>query len=194
MASESTVRKVFGGVYFKYPSRRPTIREEFDAGLAMWIEFYKPVPDAVLMDACARFCRETVKLFPDDCPFARILAMAGEGVQETQGDVIELANEAVSRFGSYREDEALSWLESKSPLIASVVRRFGFREYCLSTSADVTRGQLRALFQEERERARTTGEIVPTARNLEGGKPVGQISETERRFLGLIPEGKKVPA
>jgi hypothetical protein len=195
MANIDTVKKVFGGVYFKFPSRRPTVREEFDTGLRMWAGFYADVPDQVLLDAAARFCRTTTKLFPDDCPFAKILEMTGEGVgTETVGDINELAQEAVSRFGRYREDEAFLWLESRSPIAAAAIRRFGFQEYCNSENPEVVRGQLKEFYKEERTRAKTLGAVLDTAKRLEAGKAAKELTGGEAKLLSLVPEGRRIPA
>lgn len=193
MATFDTVRSVFLLVFAKCPDKQPKDKAIFDVWLKMWSGIYREIEDEILMNAAARWVATTTKVFPGDCPFSRIREMAGEGAKTTQGDMIELANESVSRFGMYREDQAIAWLEEKSPLAAAAMRRFGFREYCTSDKPDVARGQLRAIFQAEAERADTIGYVQGTAQSLEGGKPSKSIGNSpERRFLGLVPEGRRV--
>ena len=169
MASKDSVKKVFAMVFFKHPNRRPATEEEFNVCFEIWREIFKELADEALMKALYRFVAETKSLYPGDDPFAIILDTAKPTLQETEGDAIELAFEAARSFGRMREAEAMAWLKEKSPLIASVVGRFGFREICTSTEPDVVRGQLRAIFKGEKERSRQVGGIVESAKHLSGG-------------------------
>lgn len=168
MASPDTTSKVFALVYTAFPSRKPNVSTpdkaaEFGLTLNLWSESYRDVPDQRLMAAAARFVRETSKLYPDDNPFAMILAMAtppNELAQTTAGDCMGLIDEAVSRFGMYRDDEAVKWIREKSELAAAAVERVGFRNYCASETPDVVRGQLRMVFETEKKRAVEIGHVV----------------------------------
>lgn len=88
---------------------------------------------------------------------------------ETEGDAVELAFEAASRFGRYKEKEAMAWIREKSKLVAAAVQRLGFLELCNSTQPDVIRGQLRAIFATEKSRAVETGVVVDSATQLDDG-------------------------
>jgi hypothetical protein len=88
---------------------------------------------------------------------------------ETEGDAIELAFEAASKFGRYKEAEAMAWIREKSKLVAAAVQRIGFLELCNSVQPDVIRGQLRAIFAAEKSRAIDTGVVCDSATQLDGG-------------------------
>jgi hypothetical protein len=88
---------------------------------------------------------------------------------ETEGDAVELAFEAASRFGRYKEKEAMAWIRDKSKLVAAAVQRIGFLEICDSAQPDVIRGQLRAIFAAEKSRAIDTGVVVDSATQLDDG-------------------------
>lgn len=88
---------------------------------------------------------------------------------ETEGDAVELAFEAASRFGRYKEKEAMAWIREKSKLVAAAVQRIGFLEICDSAQPDVIRGQLRAIFAAEKSRAIDTGVVVDSATQLDDG-------------------------
>lgn len=88
---------------------------------------------------------------------------------ETEGDAVELAFEAASRFGRYKEKEAMAWIREKSKLVAAAVQRIGFLELCDSVQPDVIRGQLRAIFAAEKSRAINTGVVVDSATQLDDG-------------------------
>ena len=82
---------------------------------------------------------------------------------ETEGDAVELAFEAASRFGRYKEAEAMAWIREKSKLVAAAVQRIGFLELCNSAQPDVIRGQLRAIFAAEKSRAIEAGVVCDSA-------------------------------
>ena len=170
MASLETVQKVFAMVFFKFPSRRAANKEEGEIAFKVWADIYAPIPDADLMNAATRFYAETTKIYPDDDPFAIIRQIAAPALNETEGDAVELAFEAVSRFGRYQEAKAIAWLKEKSPLIAASVVRVGFQELCNSEEPDVIRGQLRAIFKAEKARSKEIGGIVESATHLEDGQ------------------------
>ncbi len=88
---------------------------------------------------------------------------------ETEGDAVEMAFEAASRFGRYKEAEAMAWIRDKSKLVAAAVQRLGFLELCNSAQPDVIRGQLRAIFAAEKSRAIDTGVVVDSATQLDDG-------------------------
>jgi hypothetical protein len=170
MATSDTISKVFALVYFKDKSRRPTDKAQADAVMDIWTAIYSPVPDAALMEAATRFTAQTRNLYPGSDPFAMIFDMARPVLPETAGDCLELALEAIGKFGRYHEDKAMAWLKERSPLVAATVRRFGFVNLCDCENLEVARGQMRALFAEEKERAKTLGQVVETAKQLEGGQ------------------------
>jgi hypothetical protein len=170
MATEATIKKVFATVFFKFPSRKPTKEEDGKLAFDIWSAAYKSVSDAALLAAIARFTVEVAKIYPDDDPFAMIMQTAQPILPETEGDCIELVDEAVRRFGWPNPEEAMNWIAERSPLVAAAVRRIGFLEYCKCEEPDVIRGQLRAIFRTEKQRSKELGGIMESATELQGGQ------------------------
>ena len=173
MASSETVRKMFAAVWMKFPSRRLKSVDEVSLATSLWGAILKDVPDADVMQAVQRFMSEVAKLYPDDDPFAMIKSWACPKPEElmTSGDCQAIVMEAVSQFGYPREVEALAWIRSKSKLAYAAISRIGFREFCLSEEPDVTRGQLRMVFETEKKRADEIGWIVEDVAQIEAGEP-----------------------
>lgn len=136
-----------------------------------WYAMLKDIPNQAFLNAITKFVLETKKLFPGDNWIAQVREIASPKLQETEGDCLELAFEAVSRFGYMEERKAMSWLKEKSPLVAAAVRRFGFGELCKSEKTEVARGQLRAIFKTEKERSIKAGGVVESAKDLDQGIP-----------------------
>ncbi len=195
MATQETVKKIFGLVFFKFPGRRPANESDGKLALQIWSEIYKHISDSELMSAAARFIAETVKIYPDDDPFAMIRELARPILPETEGDCVELAFEAVQSFGYMREKDAMDWLRSKSPLVAAAVQRVGFLELCRSEEPDVIRGQLRAIFKAEKERSIKHGGVVESATHLTAGLPDSErligLTKNIGKSLKVLPGGAK---
>lgn len=182
MATLDEVKQLFAMVFFKFPSRRPRTKEEGEIALKAWGKIYEPIPGKLLLQAAERFYAETTKLYPDDDPFAIIKRMANPIYAETEGDAVELAFEAASRFGRYKEKEAMTWIREKSKLIAAAVQRIGFLELCDSAQPDVIRGQLRAIFAAEKSRAIEAGVVCDSATQLDDG--------IDKRLLDFVAGSK----
>ena len=173
MSSKETVKKIFGIVFMKCPGRMPATPDQkaaFPFFRQIWESAFAEIPDNKLMESAAKWMTEKKTVFPGDCPFSQILAMCKPKTVETEGDCLELADEAVCKFGYMRAESALEWIREKSPLIAACVRRIGFREYCMSENPDVIRGQLRGIFKTEKARADATGQIAESANTMVGGR------------------------
>lgn len=170
MASIDTTKRVFALLFFKFPSRRPQKEEEFAFIFEMWARIFEQVSDESLLQAAGRFMAETTRIFPTDDPLAMILEMAQRKNSETAGDCIELASEAVRKFGYMREPQAMAWVAEKSELCAAVLRRFGFLAFCNAENEEVARGQLRRIYDEEKARFKRTGQVLGSATELKGGE------------------------
>jgi hypothetical protein len=195
MATQETVKKIFGLVFFKFPGRRPATEGDGKLALQIWSEIYKTISDPELMSAAARFIAETTKIYPDDDPFAMIRELARPILPETEGDCVELAFEAVQSFGYMREKDAMDWLKVRSPLVAAAVQRVGFLEICRSEEPDVIRGQLRAIFKAEKERSVKHGGVVESATHLTAGLPDNErligLTKNIGKSLKVLPGGAK---
>ncbi len=155
-------------LYTTHPQLRPDKAVEKFI-LQVWFKLFQDLSDDVLINAVARFVIETPKLYPGDSWLAMVRQIAKPTLPETEGDCVELVLESVSRFGYMRESDAMDWLQSRSPLIAACARRIGYQEICRSENSDVLRGQIRAIFKSEKERAIQAGGIMSSAEQLESG-------------------------
>jgi hypothetical protein len=192
MASPEAVENVLAIVWMKFPTRKPREPKAVEFLRGVWSKAWKNIPDGILADAAERWAIETAKLFPEDDPFAAIHAMTRPKAAETQGDFIELCLEAVSSFGWMREDEGMTWLEKRSPLAAATLRRFGYRQLCETPVDDmaIARGQMRAYFAEERDRANRIGGVVATAQGFQGGAiPEARSAGGGLKSLGDVAKG-----
>lgn len=185
--NENTFRKGLAVLFATHPQLKPT-GEHKDFVYKTWAAMFKDMPDQEFLDTITRFVMETPKLYPGDNWVAMVRQLASPTLPETEGDCIELAFEAVSRFGYMRESEATDWLQTKSPLIAACVQRIGFQMICKSEEPDVIRGQLRAIFKTEKERSKQFGGVVSTAQDFIAGQP------QHDRLLSLVGKiGKALP-
>lgn len=190
MASELGFKKAMALLFVTFPDRKPAGSvDEIKLALDVWRQIFACLTDDELLVATGRFVRETKKIFPGDNPMAAILDLAKPKLVETSGDVIELAEEAVGKFGFYRVPEAMAWLEDKSSLCAAAIRRFGFREFCSAENAEVARGQLKAIFLEEKRRAESLGGVVRSAVDLNSDEIPAALPQS--KFLRLVEKASE---
>ena len=167
MLTNDGFKKAIAIVFSVHRHLEPVGNKEFI--YKAWFRMLHDISDEDLLNAVTRFVTENTKLYPGDNFIAIIRQIARPAYIETEGDAVELAFEAASRFGRYKEAEAMCWIRDKSKLIASAVQRIGFLEICDSTQPDVVRGQLRAVFSAEKSRAIETGVVCDSATQLENG-------------------------
>lgn len=170
MATNDGFKKALALVFSVHKQLEPGEGKEFI--YKAWQRMLSDIADGALLDAAARLVTEVPKLYPGDNFIAILRQFAAPTLPETEGDAVELAFEAVRLFGYIREDDAMAWLKAKSQLIAASVRRLGYQEMCKSEEPDVIRGQLRAIFKSEKDRAKQAGGIVESAKDLSGGLPM----------------------
>jgi hypothetical protein len=160
MASRSAFFRAFALILSTFPDRAPQ-GEHKDLILKAWMKSFEDLTDEELLTAASKVILSRPTLFPGDNLIAIIRETARPG--PTQGDALELLDAAVSRFGRYRDDEALAWIEAQNPVAGAAVRRFGFLNWCDSTNQETARAQFRNVFNEERERFQREGKASPTA-------------------------------
>jgi hypothetical protein len=169
-------------LFVTFPNRSPKgSQAEQDAIYEMWERAFCHIPVMEFDEIVNRFILETTHLFPDDNLIAMLRKKAIPEFQETSGDCIELAFEAISRFGGIygKAGEAKAWVQSKSPLCASVIfDKVGYHEIATATNLDVIRGQITRIFNEEKERATKFGVVAGSAINFKGGLPPGRLTST----------------
>lgn len=75
---------------------------------------------------------------------------------------------AISKYGSYREDEALSSFDDTT---RRVVRRIGFRNICFSEDIQVDRANFRMIYEREAERAKQDAQLPTQLKALLNNMP-----------------------
>ena len=116
--NNETIMKIYAVIWSKDKSRMPDTKskeqsEMFRVVKSMWVESFRDISDKTAMDAAAKWMRETSKVYPSDDPMAAIYQLAKPQLVETEGDCLELADEAVCRFGYMRAESALEWIREK---------------------------------------------------------------------------------
>jgi hypothetical protein len=126
-----------------------------DATVNAWFRDVQDLDAGEVAVALAAFARDG-REFPPNGGQIRAKAKSLATREELDhGAAWRLAMDAVTRFGSYREDEALMWLAERSVICAEAVRRFGFRDLCMHEIGDVAtvRAQFREIFRAVRAAA-----------------------------------------
>ena len=179
-------------LFSQFPSREP--RGEFqDSIIGLWRKAFDSLDGDKFISICENFVLNQKTLFPNDNLLAMIRDIAFPQLTETEGDCVELAFAAVRKFGYMREKEALDWLKVRSLLAASVVQRIGFGELCRckTENLETLRGQMRGFFKAEKDRAKTHGQVVESATQLENGLPM----PSDQKLIGLAEKvGTKLQA
>lgn len=93
-----------------------------------------------------------------------------ETTQMTSADSWQEIMGAVRKYGSYRETEAL---ESFTPLTKEIVKKIGFKEFCMCEDIEVLRGQHRRIFDTTKER-KVNNQLLPSSLQSK----ISQLSST----------------
>lgn len=75
----------------------------------------------------------------------------------------QMVVDAINRFGYYNEEKALA---SLPPDVADMVRRFSWRELCLSDQPDVIRAQWRMAWENKQKRERDFAVLPQEVRSM----------------------------
>lgn len=103
----------------------------------------------------------TNKFPPTIADLREIATTICNGEAPDWGESWEKVLNAIRRFGSYRETEAL---ESLDEMTRSIVRRLGFRNLCMSENINQDRANFRMIYEQVSERARKEN-ALPIALN-----------------------------
>lgn len=92
-----------------------------------------------------------------------------QGEAKEWGDAWQDVLRAISKYGSYREDEAL---ESLDETTRTVVRRLGFRNLCFSEEIQVDRANFRMIYEQQQERDKQDAQLPPRLKALIADMPL----------------------
>ena len=91
-----------------------------------------------------------------------------QGEAKEWGDAWQEVLRAISKYGSYREDEALESLDDTTRL---VVRRLGFRNLCFSEEIQVDRANFRMIYEQQMQRERQDAQLPQKLKALISNMP-----------------------
>lgn len=95
--------------------------------------------------------------------------------------------DAVRKYGMYRQDEAMKALPTE---VADMVRRFTWRELCLSEQPDVIRAQWRMAWDAQAKQVKEHGVLSPDIRQLLESKGlIRRLEDGQGRAAGKNQEG-----
>jgi hypothetical protein len=92
-----------------------------------------------------------------------------QGEAKEWGDAWQDVLRAISKYGSYREDEAL---ESLDETTRTVVRRLGFRNLCFSEEIQVDRANFRMVYEQQLQRDKQDAQLPPRLKALISNMPM----------------------
>ena len=123
-----------------YPDSKALPNEQ---ALELW---YRQLQDLPYSVACAILDKwvATEKWPPSIADIRGLAATANMGELPTWAEAWQKANDAIRRFGSYSEQEALSSLD---PLTRKTVECLGYRELCLSENQVADRANFRQAYE-----------------------------------------------
>lgn len=146
--------------------------------MSVWYEMLKDLEYAACSDALKMHLQSSV--YPPTIADIRRNATAAATPQKW-ADAWKEVLHSITRFGSYREGEAL---RSLSPLTRRVVQGIGYRNICMSENPDVVRGQFRSAYEqlasEAEENSRLQKSLVSSiaARNPKAISAVQSLNGT----------------
>jgi len=85
------------------------------------------------------------------------------GEAKEWGEAWESVLKAISKYGSYRETEAL---ESLDEITRETVKRIGFRNLCMSEELNIDRANFRMIYESRAERARQNSQLPPRLQEI----------------------------
>ncbi|SMB97824.1 Loader and inhibitor of phage G40P [Thermanaeromonas toyohensis ToBE] len=157
----------------------PALQEK-DLGptVELWYRLLQDLPYQVVEKALLKVLSE-VRYFPTVAEIRQAAAEIMQPETLSPGEAWALVLQAVKRYGSYREAEALAALPED---VARAVRYLGWREICLSEQPEVVRAQFMKVYEQvigrQRESVVTPREVreltakIAQQKALGGGKVV----------------------
>lgn len=153
------------------------------AAMELWHRELQDIP-ANVAELALRKWVATQKWSPSIAELRELCATITQGESMTWGEAWEKALEAVRRFGSYRQGEALASLD---PLTRRCVKHLGFRDLCASENITADRANFRMIYETLQKREETQRQLAAPVREA--------IAALQLRSLDdhLLPDGSGGP-
>lgn len=149
-----------------------------EAALELWYRQLQDIPYKVAEVTLAKWVA-TNKWSPSIADIREQAAGITQGEAKDWGEAWQEVLRCISKYGSYREEEALN---SMDELTRKVVRRLGFKNICLSEEIQVDRANFRMIYEQEQNRAKQTAQLPPRVKELMSTMPLmlGEGAEREK--------------
>jgi hypothetical protein len=170
-----------------------TQKQDMKATLILWEKALADIPYAVAENAVIKVL-STSKYFPT---IAEIRESATQLTQPRKMDAMEAWEQivlAIRKHGLYDQEKAM---QSLSPDVRAMAKRFTWRELCLNENPDTLRAQFRMAWETESKRHRETASLPPQVKhmldsvvdNMRLDKPQEVNVENQKRIARMIEEG-----
>lgn len=158
---------------------QPTFLPDADA-FNVWYSLLKDI-DYKVANAAVQKYMLTNKFPPTIADIRTLAAEVRTGDKPLWSDGWEEVLRAISKYGSYRETEAL---QSMAEITRTAVKRLGFRNLCMSENIMADRANFRMIFQELADREHTAKQIPVTLSNLIEGIQQQNALESNTKLIG----------
>ena len=132
--------KIAAAINTYYPKDKPFVNE---ASVQLWYEEFKELTYEDTVNGLRRHVN-TSKWCPTIAELKEAIVKNVAGVKDW-GEAWNECTRAISRYGQYREEEAL---ESMSPLTRQIVKRIGYKDLCRSENQMQDRANFRMVFDQ----------------------------------------------
>ena len=122
--------------------------------------------ETALLGAKKLLASEEKPYFPSIGAIRRAVADIASPDELTPGDAWGLVRKAISNYGYYREDEALS---SVPPVVARAIQNIGWQDICMSEEPEITRAQFMRVFTQRQEAEREQAALPADVRRAIAG-------------------------
>lgn len=140
--------------------------------IEFWFKMLGDIPIDVLTKAVAKHI--AINKFAPTIAEIRELATEEDVAVRDFSYGYGLVQRAISRFGGYREAEAIAWIQERDPIAGKVIRRLGFQSFCLSEDPMADRANFRMAYQNtsaiERREAQLPENLRGHGKELESKK------------------------
>lgn len=139
-----------------------------EQALELWYKQLNDIPYQVAEVTLNKWVA-TNKWSPSIADIREQAAGITQGEAKEWGDAWQDVLRAISKYGSYREDEAL---ESLDDTTRTVVRRLGFRNLCMSEEIQVDRANFRMIYENQLQRDKQDAQLPPKLKALISNMPM----------------------
>jgi hypothetical protein len=148
-----------------YPKEKLLPNEQ---AMELWFKQLQDIPYNVAEVTLNKWVA-TNKWSPSIADIREQAAGITQGEAKEWGDAWQDVLKAISKYGSYREDEALA---SFDDITRRVVKRLGFRNLCFSEEIQVDRANFRMMYEQQLQRDKQDAQLPARLKALISNMPM----------------------